>query len=191
MELSIVVADETHVVHAAFICQLMADAAQKRGTGIAKRSPEYLQQKMREGKAVIAMDGSKPIGFCYIESWGHDKFVANSGLIVDESYRKAGLARKIKARILELSCEKFPNAKVFGITTSLSVMKINTELGYKPVTFSELTDDESFWKGCNGCVNVDILQRTGRKHCLCTGMLYDPKATSSVSPQQLETNEQQ
>lgn len=175
MNISIVVAGETHLGHAAFICRLMADAALKRGTGIAKRSPEYLQQKMLEGKAIIALLNDEPVGFCYIESWGHDRFVANSGLIVAESQRKTGLAKRIKQRILELSFEKFPHAKVFGITTSLAVMKINSDLGYKPVTFSELTDDADFWKGCNGCVNVDILLRTDRKHCLCTGMLLDPK----------------
>lgn len=179
MNISIVVADDSHVCHAATICHLMAEAAQKRGTGIAKRSPDYLQQKMQEGKAIIALANNEPVGFCYIESWGHDKFVANSGLIVHENYRKTGLAKQIKTRILELSRHKFPHAKLFGITTSLAVMKINTDLGYKPVTFSELTNDDAFWNGCNGCVNVDILQRTGRKHCLCTGMLLDPETTSN------------
>jgi len=180
MAISIVVADISHVGHAAFFCQLMADAATKRGTGIAKRSPEYITQKMIEGKAVIALYGENPIGFCYIESWGHEQFVANSGLIVHEDYRKTGLAKQIKTKILELSLEKYPSAKIFGITTSLAVMKINSDLGYKPVTFSELTDDEQFWKGCNGCVNNDILNRTGRKHCLCTGMLFDPKETTKT-----------
>ena len=66
-------------------------------------------------------------------------------------------------------------AKIFGITTSLAVMRINSELGYKPVTFSELTSDESFWKGCQSCPNYDILTRNKRNNCLCTGMLYDPK----------------
>jgi hypothetical protein len=174
MNISIVVADASHVCHAATICQLMAEAAKKRGTGIAKRSPEYLQQKMQEGKAIIALTDNQPVGFCYIESWGHEQFVANSGLIVHEDYRKTGLAKQIKTRILELSLSKFPHAKLFGITTSLAVMKINSDLGYKPVTFSELTDDDAFWNGCKGCVNVDILQRTQRKHCLCTGMLLDP-----------------
>jgi len=54
-------------------------------------------------------------------------------------------------------------------------MKMNTELGYVPVTFAELTDDEAFWRGCRGCVNYDILERTNRKYCICTGMLWDPK----------------
>ncbi|MDA0844159.1 MAG: GNAT family N-acetyltransferase, partial [Bacteroidetes bacterium] len=62
---------------------------------------------------------------------------------------------------------------IFGITTGSAVMKINYQLGYQPVTFSELTDDPKFWDGCQTCLNYDILTRTNRKMCLCTGMLYD------------------
>ena len=100
--------------------------------------------------------------------------MANSGLIVVEKFRGHGLAKRIKQKAFELSRQRYPETKIFGLTTGLAVMKINSELGYKPVTFSELTNDEAFWKGCQSCVNYDILQRTGRKHCLCTGMLYDP-----------------
>lgn len=181
-QFDIVVAAEKHIQYADEICAVIEDSAKKRGTGIAKRSPEYVAQKMREGKAVIALgkDG-KFAGFCYIESWGHEqKYVANSGLIVAEEYRHLGLAMKIKKKAFELSREKYPNCKIFGLTTSLAVMKINSELGYRPVTFSELTDDESFWKGCQSCVNYDILTRTNRKHCLCTGMLYDSNEKSKT-----------
>ncbi|MDR2036601.1 MAG: GNAT family N-acetyltransferase [Bacteroidales bacterium] len=153
----------------------MEASAKVRGTGIAKRSPEYIERKMREGKAVIALDEQQHFaGFSYIESWSHELFVANSGLIVNPEYRKSGLARQIKKRIFELSRKKYPKAKIFSITTSLAVMKLNSEIGYKPVTFSELTDDNAFWKGCEACVNYDILQRNNRRMCLCTGMLYDP-----------------
>lgn len=147
-----------------------------RGTGIAKRSPEYVAAKMEEGKAVIAhiADGTW-VGFCYIEAWGHDKFVANSGLIVSPAFRKSGVAKQIKKRIFDLSREKYPGSKIFGLTTGLAVMKINSELGYEPVTYSELTDDEEFWKGCKACVNYDILMSKERKNCFCTAMLYDPK----------------
>ena len=169
------IATEKHLKHAEAICDMIADAAKKRGTGIAKRSPDYLCDKIKEDKAVIAMDSDKPVGFCYIESWEGNKFVANSGLIVSEQYRKTGLAKMIKAEILRLSVKKFPKSKVFGITTSLAVMKINSDLGYKPVTFSELTDDELFWNGCKGCVNYDILQRNDRNNCLCTAMIYKQK----------------
>jgi hypothetical protein len=54
-------------------------------------------------------------------------------------------------------------------------MRINTELGYEPVTFAKLTDDEQFWAGCQSCVNYDVLQRTNMTKCLCTGMIYDPE----------------
>jgi hypothetical protein len=176
MTIDILVANENHTQYSQIIVDMIEDAAKKRGTGIAKRKPEYIEQKMLEGKAIIALQNGIVAGFCYIESWGHDKYVANSGLIVNEEYRGYGLAKKIKQKAFELSRNKFPNAKLFGLTTSLPVMKINSELGYKPVTFSELTDDEDFWKGCQSCVNYDILTRTNRKHCLCTGMLMDPNA---------------
>ncbi|GAB5475006.1 MAG: GNAT family N-acetyltransferase [Maribacter sp.] len=172
--MNIVVANQSHFKFAQIICDTIADSAKVRGTGIAKRTPEYILKKMENGNAVIALDKDKFAGFCYIEVWGHDKYVANSGLIVHPDYRAQGLAKKIKQKIFELSTEKFPDAKIFGITTGLAVMKINYELGYKPVTFSELTDDPEFWKGCQTCKNFDVLTRTEQKMCLCTGMLYDP-----------------
>lgn len=174
--MDIVIANETHFKYADDICDTIADSAKVRGTGIAKRTPEYIRKRLQNGNAVIALDGDTFAGFCYIEVWGHEKFVANSGLIVHPDYRNQGLAKRIKKRIFELSREKFPDAKIFGITTGLAVMKMNYELGYKPVTFSELTDDPEFWKGCQTCKNFDVLTRTEQKMCLCTGMLYDPNA---------------
>lgn len=170
------VADTSHEHFAEAICDLMADSAEKRGTGIARRSPEYIVGKIRDRKAVIAMTTKGNFaGFCYIETWGHGKYVANSGLIVHQDYRNNGLAKAIKARAFKLSREKYPEAKLFGLTTSMAVMKINSDLGYRPVAFSELTDDEAFWKGCSSCVNYDILTKKNHQMCLCTGMLYDPK----------------
>ena len=161
--------------YAETITEEMAASAQARGTGIARRSPEYIQQKMEEGKAVIAVTPSGEwVGFCYIEAWSHGEFVANSGLVVRPAFRGSGVATRIKQKIFELSRQKYPESKIFGLTTGLAVMKINSELGYKPVTYSELTDDEDFWKGCQSCVNYDILMSKERKNCLCTGMLYDP-----------------
>ncbi len=174
--MKIVVANSSHLQYATIISETITDSAKVRGTGIAKRTPEYIAQRLRNGNAIIALDGDKFAGFCYIEVWGNKDFVANSGLIVHPDYRGEGLASKIKQRIFELSREKFPDAKIFGITTGLAVMKMNYALGYKPVTFSELTDDPEFWKGCQTCKNFDILTRTERKMCLCTGMLYDPQA---------------
>ncbi len=174
MQVAVVVADNSHEKYAQVICDMIEEAAKLRGTGIAKRKPEYIREKIHKGNAVIALEGEKVVGFCYIESWQGHKFVANSGLIVHPGYRKTGLAKQIKSKIFQLSRKKFPESKIFGITTSLAVMKINSELGYKPVTFSELTTDETFWKGCESCKNYDILCRTERKMCLCTGMVYDP-----------------
>lgn len=175
-EFHVLVADKTYIGYAEEICKEMEESAKARGTGIAKRSPEYLRLKMMEGKAVIAFTKDyKWAGFCYIECWGHGEYVANSGLIVAPAYRKDGLAKQIKKKIFELSRIKYPDAKVFGLTTGLAVMKINSDLGYEPVTYSELTQDEAFWEGCKSCVNFDILTSKSRKNCLCTAMLYDPK----------------
>ena len=164
-----------HRVFAEEICDEMLESAKARGTGIAKRSPAYVAGKMEEGKAVIAFhkDGTWA-GFCYIETWSHGQFVANSGLIVSPKYRKAGLAHAIKEAIFKLSRTLYPKAKIFGLTTGLAVMKINSDLGYEPVTYSELTQDEDFWKGCQSCVNFEILKMKERKNCMCTAMLYDP-----------------
>jgi hypothetical protein len=172
----ILIADESHTRYAQEIVDEMAASAAARGTGIAKRSPEYIEEKMREGKAVIALtQDDKWAGFCYIETWSHGQYVANSGLIVAPPYRKGGLAKAIKKKIFNLSRQKYPDAKLFGLTTGLAVMKINSELGYEPVTYSELTQDEAFWAGCKSCVNYDILMSKDRKNCMCTAMLYDPK----------------
>lgn len=169
-------ADSSHLHYATLICDEMESSAKARGTGIAKRSPEYIGQKMLEGKAVIAFSADKTwAGFCYIETWSHGNYVANSGLIVSPHFRKSGLAKHIKEKIFELSRKKYPGAKIFGLTTGLAVMKINSDLGYEPVTYSELTQDEAFWKGCQSCVNFEILKSKERKNCLCTAMLYNPE----------------
>lgn len=170
------VANPDDKIFATIITDEMASSAAARGTGIAKRSPEYVATKMDEGKAVIAFtDTGDWVGFCYIETWSHEQYVANSGLIVAPAYRKTGVAKRIKEKIFELSRKKYPNAKIFGLTTGLAVMKINSDLGYEPVTYSELTQDEAFWAGCKSCVNYQILMSKDRKNCMCTAMLYDPK----------------
>lgn len=174
VSIEVMVADERHLSYVETILDTIEKAAKIRGTGIAKRTPEYVRQKMLEGKAIIAMAGTEFAGFCYIESWSNKQFVANSGLIVVEKFRGHGLAKRIKKFAFNLSRRKFPEAKLFGLTTGAAVMKINTELGYRPVTFADLTSDEAFWRGCQSCVNYDVLTRTNRRMCLCTGMLYDP-----------------
>ena len=150
IEIDVMIADASHEVYVDTILDTIESAAKVRGTGIAKRTHEYVAQKMKEGKAVIALAGNEFAGFSYIESWGNKQYVTTSGLIVH------------------------PKAKIFSLTSGAAVMKMNTELGYVPVTFSDLTDDEAFWRGCNGCVNHDILERTERKYCICTAMLFDP-----------------
>ena len=174
-EIQVLIAAEKHIRYVEVILETIAAAAKVRGTAIAKRSPEYIEQKIREGKAIIALCGEEFAGFCYVETWGNKQYVANSGLIVVEKFRGHGLAKRIKQQSFELSRKLFPGAKLFGLTSGAAVMKINTELGYVPVTFAELTDDESFWRGCQGCVNYDVLQRTDRRYCICTAMLYDPE----------------
>lgn len=175
MHVDVMVADASHVVYADEICEEILISARERGTGIARRTPEYVSEKMEAGKAVIAIaeDGSFA-GFSYIETWGGKEYVANSGLIVAHGFRGLGLAMRIKTRIFELSREKFPNAKIFSITTGAAVMKMNYELGFRPVTFAALTDDPEFWKGCQGCRNYPILEANEHRMCLCTGLLYDP-----------------
>jgi len=165
-------ADETYAQQ---ITEEMAHSAQARGTGIAQRTPEYITLKMQEGKAVIALTNTgRWVGFCYIETWTHGQFVVNSGLIVNPDFRGLGVATAIKQRIFRLSREKYPTAKIFGLTTGLAVMKINSELGYEPVPYSELTQDPEFWNGCRSCINYSILESKNFRNCLCTAMLFDP-----------------
>lgn len=185
MKISVQVATAAHITHAPVISAMIEAAARARGTGISQRPPEYIRRKMEQGKAIIALGpgeteaAEEVAGFCYIETWSHDKYIANSGLIVNERFRQHGLATRIKEAAFELSRQRYPQAKLFGITTSLAVMKINADLGYRPVTFSELTTDEEFWKGCQSCPNYDILMRNQRSNCLCTAMLMDPHRSTT------------
>ncbi|MEM9337358.1 MAG: GNAT family N-acetyltransferase [Bacteroidota bacterium] len=169
------VATSEHEQFANEICQLVEVSAKQRGTGIAKRSPEYIKKKIAENKAIIAVTPDRElVGFCYIESWSDKQYVANSGLIVKPEFRSTGAATKIKKKAFEHSRKKYPKAKLFGLTTSLPVMKINSDLGYIPVTYNQLTNDDAFWKGCQSCTNYQILQSKDRVNCMCTAMLFDP-----------------
>ena len=166
--IKVIVADASHERYVDTILKTITDAAQVRGSGIASRTHEYVATKMKERKAIIALYGEEEefAGFCYIESWENKHYVANSGLIVVPKFRGHHLATRIKRL-------------AFGLTSSGAVMRINTSLGYVPVPFAELTQDDEYWKGCGTpehpcCINCDVLARTGRKYCVCTGMLYDP-----------------
>lgn len=174
-EIVVMVADESHEKYIDTILDTISDAAKVRGTGIAKRTHEYLAAKIREAKAVIALQGDVFAGFSYIETWENRKYVTTSGLIVHPDFRGLGISKKIKDMTFTLARTRWPKAKIFSLTSGAAVMAMNTQLGYKPVTFADLTDDEAFWHGCEGCVNVDVLKRTSRKYCICTGMLYDPE----------------
>ena len=174
-ELTVEVASDKHLIYVDEILKTIEEAAKVRGTGIAKRKPEYVAQKIKEAKAVIALQGEKFAGFSYIETWEHKQYVTTSGLIVHPDFRGLGLAKRIKDLTFSLARTRWPHAKIFSLTSGAAVMTMNTQLGYKPVTFAELTSDEGFWKGCEGCVNVDVLKRTDRKYCICTGMLFDPE----------------
>lgn len=179
---NIQVATEEHLQFAEQISSLYHESAKIRGIGIADRPPEYIEDKMRQNNAVIALhEDGRLAGFCYIETWSHGKYVVNSGLIVVREFRKQGLAKRIKKTVFDLSRKRYPEAKVFGITTSSAVMKINSDLGYRPVTYSELTTDQKFWDGCESCPNYDILNGNSRKRCLCTAMLYDPEEKEKSS----------
>ena len=174
-EITVMVADASHEKYIDTILTTIEEAAKVRGTGIAKRSHEYLATKMREAKAVIALSGDRFAGFSYIETWGNKQYVTTSGLIVHPEFRGLGIARRIKDLTFTLARTRWPHAKIFSLTSGAAVMAMNTRLGYQPVTFADLTDDEAFWRGCEGCINFDVLQRTNRRYCICTAMLYDPE----------------
>ena len=173
--ITVMVADASHEKYVDIILDTIEKAAKVRGTGIAKRTHEYVATKMKEAKAVIALYGDEFVGFSYIETWGNKQYVTTSGLIVDPKFRGLGVAKRIKDLTFTLARTRWPHAKIFSLTSGAAVMAMNTQLGYHPVTFADLTDDEAFWRGCEGCINVDVLKRTGRKYCICTGMLYDPE----------------
>ena len=173
-DIDVMVADPSHEEYVDTILETIRDAAKVRGTGIAERTHEYVATKIKEGKAIIALCGDEFAGFTYIESWGNKQYVATSGLIVHPKYRSIGLARRIKNASFRLARMRWPKAKIFSLTSGAAVMKMNTQLGYVPVTFDDLTDDEAFWKGCEGCINYPILKEKNRKFCICTAMLYDP-----------------
>lgn len=174
-DITVMVADPSHEKYVDTILDTIEKAAKVRGTGIAKRTHEYVATKMKEAKAVIALYGNEFVGFSYIETWGNKQYVTTSGLIVDPKFRGLGVAKRIKDLTFTLARTRWPHAKIFSLTSGAAVMAMNTQLGYHPVTFADLTDDEAFWRGCEGCINVDVLKRTGRKYCICTGMLYDPE----------------
>jgi len=164
------------VVFADQIIHEMESSAIARGSGISKRSAASIIEKIDNGKAIVAVtENGEWAGFSYIETWDNEKFVSNSGLIVSPEHRNQGIASQIKTQIFELSRTRYPLAKVFSITSGAAIMKMNTRLGFEPVTYSEIAQENTFWDGCKSCVNYDVLQSKNRCNCLCTAMLFDPK----------------
>ena len=174
-EILIKVAEANDEKYVDTIIDTIREAAKKRGTGIAERTHEYVATKMREGKAVLALCGERFAGFSYIDTWGNRHYVTTSGLIVHPDFLGRGIAKRIKDYTFTLARVRWPKAKIFSLTSGDAVMKMNTQLGYVPVSFNQLTDDDAFWRGCEGCCNHDILVAKQRKFCICTGMLYDPE----------------
>ncbi len=179
----VLIADASHERYVDIVIDTIREAAKKRGTGIAERTHQYIATKMKEGKAVLALDGERFAGFSYIETWGNKHYVTTSGLIVHPDFQEMGVAKRIKDVTFTLARVRWPKAKIFSLTSGDAVMKMNTALGYVPVSFRQLTDDDAFWAGCRGCVNHDILVAKERHFCICTGMLYDPeKHTGEPTP---------
>ena len=167
-------ATDGHLKYAGAISLAIAEAAKDKNSGLAHRTPEYIAEKIAAGKGVIALDGDSLAGFCYIAGWEHDFFVSHSGLIVKPEYRGCGLAKAMKAKAFELSAVRFPGARVFGLTTSPAVKKINLELGYKAVPYKQITRDIDFWMGCFTCTHYETLCKNAFEECFCTAMVYNP-----------------
>lgn len=175
------VAQEADTQYAVAITEEMERSAKARGTGIARRSPESICQKIREGKAVIAIStNGEWAGFSYIDVWSNGTFVSNSGLIVSPPFRCQGVAKSIKTKIFRLSRQLYPQARIFSITTGLAIMKMNLRFGFEPVTFNEITHDPAFWQGCKSCINYPILTSKEFKNCLCTALMYAPANTTQA-----------
>lgn len=187
------IAKKEDAIYAAEIVQETLDSAIIRGSGISKRTPASIIEKMENGKAVVAVTGDGEwVGFSYFEAWEDGNFISNSGLIVKPKFRSSGVAKCIKNRIFNLSRRYFPHAKIFSITSGAAIMKMNSQLGFEPVTFDQITKDESFWTGCASCTNFDILERKKRCNCLCTAMLFNPEHIEQIIsranlPEQINT----
>ena len=174
------VSNITDLVYVNTITDEIDKASADPSTSILKRSASLIAEKIMSGNAIIAVTTTgKWVGFCYLQEWSHGKFVANCGLVVAAKFRRMGIALRIKKQIVVLSKKIYPEAKLFGLTTSLAVMKVNTDLGYKPVTYASITNDDGFWSGCRQCANYAILEARERKNCLCTAMMYTNETVES------------
>lgn len=181
-EVRILPATTEHLRYVPAIVQLIEDASNEPGAALAKRSAEYVTSKIEHGFAVIALtEDDKVVGFQCLSPWEGDKFVSHSALVVHPNFRRQGLSREIKGQIVELTRKKFPEAIMFGITLSPSVMSLNTAHGFRPVGYDSLTKDDAFWKGCETCPYHDVLLKMQRTVCLCTALRLDPEPVSLPS----------
>ena len=121
-KIDVMIAEACHEEYVDIILDTIEAAAKVRGTGIAKRTHEYVAQKMKEGKAVIALEGNKFAGFSYIESWGNKQYVTTSGLIVHPDFRGLGIAKRIKEMTFQLARMRWPHAKIFSLTSGAAVI---------------------------------------------------------------------
>jgi hypothetical protein len=177
------IASQSDACYAEEIILETEQSALVRGSGIARRTVTSVIEKMTAGKAVIALTNTGEwVDFSYLETWEDEHFVSNSGLIVAPKFRNSGVARSIKNRIFKMSRRLYPNSKIFSITSGPAIMRMNSKLGFLPVSFAEITHDEHFWEGCKSCVNYDILERKKKCNCLCTAMLFDPEYFADAQP---------
>jgi hypothetical protein len=171
VKLKIEITSFAHIPYAKAICQLIEESARERGIGRGKRQVASIVEKIKTGHGIIALQDGELAGFSYIEAWDNESFVVNTGLIVVAKFRTNGLATKIKTMAMALATTKYPNAKLFSLTTTFAVMKMNSALGYQAVTYSELPKNPQFWEGCKSCPNYKTLQKKNHRMCFCTAML--------------------
>lgn len=143
-----------------------------RGThGMASRSPGSIRKSMEQGRAVLALDGERWVGFCYVSPWEGGKFVSTSALLVRPRYRRRGVGRRLKKAALLLCRQRFPESRPFGLTTSETVAEMNRQLGFRIVGYDAIPRDPGFWKACKSCPFHGILRRHRGRRCHCTAML--------------------
>jgi hypothetical protein len=148
-------------------------ASQIKGTGICKREPAFISQKITEGNAVMAVTPSGAwAGFCYIQPHDNGQFVSSCALVISRNFRNRGIASQIKAQVLALAKNKYPAARIFGLTTSHVVERINAQLNYVEVSYAEVTQADTFWQSCRSCENYQLLLQQDKKKCLCKAMVY-------------------
>jgi len=176
--MQVFLANKSHLKYVQIICDTISKSAKEKEVNIAIRTPVFIANKIKEGNAVVALDKGDFMGFCYLDLWQNNTYVVHSGLIVAPNHRNLGVAKQLKIKLFQHSKEKYPNAKVFGITTSSSIVKINRKLGYQLVSYCELTTDKGFWDGCKTCDNYNTLISNDYKKCYCTGMLYCAKSNN-------------